>query len=714
MVKWVNAQNFGSPIASAITGVGQTLWGDTLTPAVKRAQLEKLQRENAGADNLGALFRDLGSAAAKRATGGAPGGPIFTGTANPEGLPQSIIGAVDKVDPSGSPMALGIKSTADALGMPAKDLGTILSYETGGTFDPTMGGPTTQYGRHRGLIQFGEPQAAQYGADFSSPEAAMASQLGPDGAVAKYFNDNGWKPGMGLMDAYSIVNAGGPGRYGASDAGNGGAPGTVADKVNYQMGGHADNADRLLSDYLAPATASPLTEAPATDGTYNPMNSGQMYGELYARAIEAGLDPQKAADAARGAMAGMFGAENQATTDAFVGAGGDYARTYSGFAADQNRQTSAGLNSNNVTMRGQDLNYDASLANNALDNTTTRRGQDLGFGEAVFKDDNAIVTVLRNGVPIQVRKREMLPTDQAVVSDAERKGITAGSMDLTDPQKLAYIGAEPKNAPVAETYVDGKGVAYRSLDGQTDAATGQPLPPDALKTSVAGANRTDAGLNKTNARDAEAGVIAGTKFTGLLGRARQAATEAGPEGFGVIGQARSLAQDTMAAVNAAAPLFGKEIEQTVTDTEGSLKELAANGDPVAKQFFGTYDPSINKLELYARLLPYQAATALAEQSGRGLSDADVKRFQAMIGNPTGLFGSQQTFLTIIDTLQAEVNAEIEANKGVLKDGVNAGAVTGTLPPTTTGPMQIQSDADYEALPSGADFIAPDGSHRRKP
>jgi len=31
-----------------------------------------------------------------------------------------------------------------------------------------------------------------------------------------------------------------------------------------------------------------------------------------------------------------------------------------------------------------------------------------------------------------------------------------------------------------------------------------------------------------------------------------------------------------------------------------------------------------------------------------------------------------------------------------------------------GPVKISSDADYANLPSGAEFIAPDGSHRRKP
>lgn len=35
-------------------------------------------------------------------------------------------------------------------------------------------------------------------------------------------------------------------------------------------------------------------------------------------------------------------------------------------------------------------------------------------------------------------------------------------------------------------------------------------------------------------------------------------------------------------------------------------------------------------------------------------------------------------------------------------------------PTSTAPAKITSDADYDALKSGDEFIAPDGSHRRKP
>jgi hypothetical protein len=143
-------------------------------------------------------------------------------------------------------IAQGIYQSAAALGISPLDLATAISYETGGTFNPTQTGPTTQWGTHKGLIQFGEPQAKQYGVDWRDP---IGSQLGPDGAVVKYLRSTGVRPGMGLPDVYSAINAGHVGRYNASDANNGGAPGTVLDKVA-SMGPHQQKAAALLGSSL--------------------------------------------------------------------------------------------------------------------------------------------------------------------------------------------------------------------------------------------------------------------------------------------------------------------------------------------------------------------------------------------------------------------------------------------------------------------------------
>lgn len=137
-------------------------------------------------------------------------------------------------------LAQALMTSADRIGADPLDLATVISYETAGTFDPWKAGPTTQWGQHRGLIQWGEPQRKQYGVYQGMPVAEQMQ------AVEKYLVNAGYKPGMGLMDMYSAVNAGRVGRYGASDANNGGAPGTVADKVNNQMGPHRAKAAQML------------------------------------------------------------------------------------------------------------------------------------------------------------------------------------------------------------------------------------------------------------------------------------------------------------------------------------------------------------------------------------------------------------------------------------------------------------------------------------
>lgn len=148
-----------------------------------------------------------------------------------------------------SDLRAGLLEAGRLLGVDPTDLGTVVSYETGGTFDPWQKGPTTKWGTHRGLIQFGEPQAKEFGA--FEGQSAYDQLTGP---VVGYLKKAGVQPGMGLLDIYSAVNAGRVGRYDASDAAAGGAPGTVRDKVETQMGGHRAKAAALLGGEYTPPT----------------------------------------------------------------------------------------------------------------------------------------------------------------------------------------------------------------------------------------------------------------------------------------------------------------------------------------------------------------------------------------------------------------------------------------------------------------------------
>lgn len=130
------------------------------------------------------------------------------------------------------------RNVSQRLGISPLDLLTAISYETGGTFSTDIKGG--KGGVHIGLIQFSPEMAAKY---HVTPGMSAADQME---AVSSYLYDAGVRPGMGLMEIYSAINAGAVGRNNASDAANGGMPGTVADKVTTQMGEHRAKAAKLL------------------------------------------------------------------------------------------------------------------------------------------------------------------------------------------------------------------------------------------------------------------------------------------------------------------------------------------------------------------------------------------------------------------------------------------------------------------------------------
>lgn len=140
------------------------------------------------------------------------------------------------------PPTADLKSALDVaareLGTTAEDLATVISYETGGTFDPSIRGGAGN--RHIGLIQFGKSEQATYGAN---QEQSVGEQMQ---AVVRYLKHRGFRPGMDILDLYSTINAGAPGLYNRTDAFNGGAPGTVRDKVEKQMGRHRAKARGIL------------------------------------------------------------------------------------------------------------------------------------------------------------------------------------------------------------------------------------------------------------------------------------------------------------------------------------------------------------------------------------------------------------------------------------------------------------------------------------
>lgn len=217
--------------------------------------------------------------------------------------------AVATAPASGGPMTdqQALIASAQRLGLSPVEWGGIIHYESGG--DPSRwGGAKNPDGspRHVGLIQFGPSEQKQFGV---TGKESFQEQLPKAEA---FLTARGYKPGMGVMNAYSTINAGSPGRFNASDAGNGGMPGTVADKVNGQFAPHYAWANKFLGGGMQLPASAGGSSRPAAFGLSGPTQAGGAGTVLPAGGGDMGTpSAMTSADpsASAATMPGMAGAE---------------------------------------------------------------------------------------------------------------------------------------------------------------------------------------------------------------------------------------------------------------------------------------------------------------------------------------------------------------------------------------------------------------------
>ena len=119
------------------------------------------------------------------------------------------------------------------------ELGGFLSLESGVNMDPNIVGGAG--GRHKGLIQFGSNEQKLYG--IAGPQT-RASQMPK---VLQYFQDRGFKQGMGIDRAYATVLGGNPNvSLSAKDSFGTSVTGALP---RFKKGGDLyKNAERVLGD----------------------------------------------------------------------------------------------------------------------------------------------------------------------------------------------------------------------------------------------------------------------------------------------------------------------------------------------------------------------------------------------------------------------------------------------------------------------------------
>lgn len=151
---------------------------------------------------------------------------------------------------------LAIFRGAKQLGLNPYEFGAFLSLESGPNMDPNIVGGAG--GRHKGLIQFGQNEQQLYG--ISGPQ----TRAGQMPKVLQYFQDRGYKPGMGIARAYATVLGGNPNvSLTSKDAFGTSVQGALS---RFKKGGDLyANAQRVLGDIpseSSPATAQQPTAPP--------------------------------------------------------------------------------------------------------------------------------------------------------------------------------------------------------------------------------------------------------------------------------------------------------------------------------------------------------------------------------------------------------------------------------------------------------------------
>lgn len=152
---------------------------------------------------------------------------------------------------------------------------------------------------------------------------------------------------------------------------------------------------------------------------------------------------------------------------------------------------------------------------------------------------------------------------------------------------------------------------------------------------------------KSTRNDLEKEQVASAKLRGLLNYNRELAKK-DPTNFGVPGFVKGRVQDISSLAQGVSDTLGYN---SFNEAVGDVRKQAMQNNVDPSLLSGVFDPNLPALETAADLLVFQAASALAGQSGRALSDNDVKYFKNIVGSPTSLFSNQEKYLAKLDTIE---------------------------------------------------------------
>ncbi len=312
------------------------------------------------------------------------------------------------------------------------------------------------------------------------------------------------------------------------------------------------------------------------------------------------------------------------------------------------------------------------------------------------------------------------------VSDAEKTRL---KRDIT-------LGAGGRTTGLIQKPGGGGSGSGAGAGGKPSAALGGAVAPDGVgadavdfwaKAVIAGDRDWQVGLGRSKSG---ASLIEAVKR-----RVPELAKELGlePQDIGTTRAQSAALGATMKELTKraeAVELFASKVEKDMLTLDAELDKAALNSPLLINRPINFLrrefsDPALARLDLaakqvgaeYERLITGGTLSVAqlhvgAQEDAKKLINGDMTPKQAR---------------AVMDIMRTEMkNARDAAHESEVRirdrmqglgrgrDAAPGGAPAAPRPTAGGTPPRIQSDADYNALPSGAEFIAPDGSRRRKP
>jgi hypothetical protein len=357
--------------------------------------------------------------------------------------------------------------------------------------------------------------------------------------------------------------------------------------------------DRENTEMEALAVALANSKGGARDFYADPAN--------LARLTLSGYTPAHLGDSFRQQAASQYGVRDARTDEAIIGAGGAYSSSANAFDSEQARLKAA-----------QEAQQAEVAAHNRATEQQAKANQQWEVDKWHQEPQEAIGP---NGQPLFMPRAHLTDTGVSpVMSSDEFKGsqfaLNWNDMDKLAPVQQRALGVEP-TVGTTWNYLMPDNTRFTTTDenfAEGKDAQGRPMPTQG-GVRVGGEGGGGAGGALTNAveTDLQSKILASNNFIAQAD-AMIKLTEDHPESFGIVGAGRSALQGVAQNLSVFQQYMSPEMVEA------------------SKTFLNRpYDPSLPQVAMMEKSIVYSAASALAGQENRSVSDTDREVWNEAMG-----------------------------------------------------------------------------------